>query len=254
MAKSKTDKREVTRIQQAIDKAIRMHDLLEEGDKITVGLSGGADSLVLLDTLAIRRKYFDVNYSLQAIHVNITNIPYSVDREYLENFCASRDVEFIWHDEEITIDKNKVRSNLCFICSWNRRRILFQLAEKTGANKLALGHHKDDALETMLMNMIFHGSISSLPFRLKMFDGALTLIRPLLFLEKKDVELYAKIKNIEARVKTCPYATKTHRTKVWSVLEEMQKLNPKAKDKLFDSMSNIYQEYLPVKNKQNDNN
>ena len=239
-------KKAVRTTEYLINQAIRKHNLLEQGDKILIGLSGGIDSLVLLKTLAERRRYFDVQYELIAMHVRLTNISYTADRQALESFCKHYDVTLLWHEEEIKIDPKKAKKNPCFICSWHRRRILFHEAEKLGANKLALGHHRDDALETLLMNMIFHGSISSLPVRLRMFDGELTLIRPLLFLDKDIIQKYAWAYGIENLATPCPFAGKTHRRRaIAELLEQMEQIHPAAKKNLMRSMSKIFEEYLP---------
>jgi len=242
---NKPKKKQINTVQQAFDKALKKHNLVENGDKILVGLSGGIDSLVLLDLLAIRRKYFDVDFELTAVHINVVNIPYVVDNEYIADFCKKRNVKLFFVEKEIVIDKDKITTNPCFICSWNRRKLLFNYAKEHNFNKLAMGHHKDDAIETFLMNLVYHGTISSLPVRLKMFDGRMDLIRPLMYLEKKQIVNFAKIKGYEAKLKTCKFDDKTYRRKILSVLEEMKKFHPQAANNIFKAMSNIYKEYLP---------
>ena len=241
----KLDKKKINTVQQAFDKAVKKHNLIENGDKILVGLSGGIDSLVLLDLLAIRKKYFPVDFELTAVHVDIENIPYSVDTEYLASFCQERDVKFIDFQKTIEIDSKKITTNPCFICSWNRRKLLFNYAKESGYNKLALGHHKDDAVETFMINLIYHGSISSLPVNLTMFGGRMQLVRPLMYLNKQQILDYAKIRGYEAKLKTCNFDPLTNRRKVWQVIELMKEFNPKADDMIFKAMSNIFEEYLP---------
>ncbi len=241
----KLKKKHINTVQQAFDKALKKHNLIENGDKILVGLSGGIDSLVLLDLLAIRKKYFDVDFELKAVHINIENIPYSIDSQYLNGFCEGRGVEFLGVDKEIEIDKSKITTNPCFICSWNRRKLLFNYAKENNFNKLAMGHHKDDAVETFLMNLIYHGTISSLPVKLKMFDGRMDLIRPLMYLNKEQILKYAEIRGFEAKLKTCKFDNKTYRRKIIAVLEEMKQFHPQAANNIFKAMSNIYTEYLP---------
>ncbi len=241
----KLAKKKINTVQQAFEKALKKHDLIKENDRVLVGLSGGIDSLVLLDLLAMRQKYFNVNFSLKAAHVNIKNIPYSVDVDFLKEFCEQREVEFLFIDKKIEIDKDKITTNPCFICSWNRRKLLFNYARENEFNKLALGHHKDDAIETFLINMIYHGTISSLPVSLKMFEGRMDLIRPLMYLNKQQILDFSQEKNYEARLKTCSFDDKTKRRKLTSVLEEMRKFNPYVDANIFKAMSNIYAEYLP---------
>lgn len=241
----KRDKQLLKRIQGTIDSAIEKHSMIEEGDIILVGLSGGKDSFTLLENLANRKKYYKTDFKLLATHVDITNIPYTVDLEYINDFCKSRDVEFILSSKKIEIDKNKIKTNPCFICSWNRRKLLFNLTKKLNCNKLALGHHKDDAVETFLMNMIYHSSISSLPAKLKMFDGRVHLIRPMIYLSKNEINKYAELKQFPEQKLTCSYDHVTKRNEMAMLLRGMEILNPNVKDNIFKSMSNIYEEYLP---------
>ncbi len=242
----KDNRKILRRTEHLINQAVRKHKLIENNDHIVIGLSGGIDSMILLHTLAMRRRYYTEQYQLTAVHVQLTNISYQANKKHLEQFCHQYDVPLIWHEEKADINPQKVRKNPCFICSWNRRRILFQLTEKLGANKLALGHHRDDALETLLMNMIYHGSISSLPARLKMFNGNLILIRPLIYVGKEMLAAYAWINDINPQVKPCPFANRTNRRQsIAHLLTEMEKIHPAARNNLFRAMSHIYTEYLP---------
>ncbi len=241
----KLNKKIISKVQQATDKAIKKHLLIEPNDKILVGLSGGVDSLVLLDNLANKKKYYGFDFDLQAVHINVSNIAYKVNRDFLTDFCKKINVELLFVEREIDIDETKITNNPCFICSWNRRKLLFNYANENSYNKLALGHHRDDAIETFLMNMIYHGSISSLPANLSMFEGRMQLIRPMIYLDKEQILSYAKIKNIEPQIKTCEFDSDTNRRKMGSVLAEMEKFHPKVKQNIFNAMSNIYDEYLP---------
>jgi len=241
----KNDKRKVRKIQGVIDSAIEKHSMIEENDIILVGLSGGKDSFTLLDALSIRQKHYKTKFKLIAAHVNISNIPYSIDKEYIENFCKERDVEFIFQHEKIEIDKEKVKTNPCFICSWNRRKLLFNLSKDLNCTKIALGHHRDDAIETFLLNMMYHSSISSLPAKLKMFEGRIHLIRPMIYLSKDEINEYSILKQYPEQKLTCSYDHITKRGEMAMLLKGMEILNPHVRETLFKSMSNIYQEYLP---------
>ncbi len=241
----KLDRKTVNKVQQAIDKAVKSHNLIEKDDKILVGISGGLDSMVLLENLAHKRKHYNFHFEIEAVHINISNIPYIVDKKYMNDFCNQFDIKLTFFEKEIEIDSAKVTTNPCFICSWNRRKLLFNYAKQHNFNKLALGHHKDDAIETFLMNLVYHGSISSLPAKLKMFDGRMHLIRPMIYLTKEQITEYARVKNYKAQLKTCNFDSQTSRRKMESIIEEMQKFNPNVKTNIFKAMSNIFPEYLP---------
>ncbi len=241
----KHTKKRLRTIDMQINRALRLHKLIEDGDKILVGLSGGVDSMVLLHALAMRRKYW-ADFKLSAMHVNLVNLPYQADRDYLQQFCDRLEVPLFWHEQSIVIEKDKGGKTPCFICSWNRRRILFKQAEALAYNKLALGHHRDDAIETFLMNMIYRGTLSSLPEKLRMFDGKLFLIRPILYLTKNDIEFYARHYDIRTSVKTCSFAGQTaRRREISRIMNQMQQIHPRALDNVFRSMGRRFDEYLP---------
>lgn len=241
----KVRKKNINKVQQATDKAIKKHKLIENNDKIIVGISGGIDSLVMLENLAHKQKYYNTKFELQAIHINIKNIPYTVNKEFLRNFCHKLNIKLTFFEENININHSKITTNPCFICSWNRRKILFKHAKENKFNKIALGHHKDDAIETFLMNIIFHGSISSLPAKLEMFNGEIKLIRPMIYLSKNQIVKYAEARNYKPKIKTCSFDNNTNRRKMNKIISEMEKFNPNVKKNIFKAMNNIYNEYLP---------
>lgn len=153
-------------------KVIYKHSLIEKDDSILLGLSGGKDSLILLDLLGDRLKHLPFPFKVIACYIEIEEIGYKVDEKYLKERCESYSIPFVKKQFSIG-DLDKRGKKPCFICSWNRRKKLFETARKLKCNKIALGHHTDDAIETLFMNMINHGSISSLPYHLKMFEGEL---------------------------------------------------------------------------------
>ena len=227
-----------------VGEALHKYKMVEENDNILVGLSGGKDSTGLLDALVNRRRLIPFDFNITAIHINVTTIPYETDKEYLQRFCEERGVEFIYEENDVSIDI-KPGQKPCFYCSWARRKSLFSYAVQHGFNKVALGHHLDDAVETLLMNMTYHGEFSSLPAKLSMFDGQLHLIRPLLLLTDRELIRYAEITGYKPLVRNCPYENITQRNEMREILKSFSKINPKAKFNLFRSMTNINREYLP---------
>lgn len=165
------------KLEGKVNKTIFGYNLIENGDRVMVGLSGGKDSYSLLDLLISRRKALPIDFQLHACHVMAADMNYRADIDYMKKNCAKNNVTF--HLKEITVEYNpNDRKPACFICSWKRRKMLFRATRENGCNKLALGHHLDDAIETLLMNMINHSSISSIPPNLSMFNGDIKLIRP----------------------------------------------------------------------------
>lgn len=226
------------------------HQLVEVGDRVLVGLSGGKDSMILLEALADRRRHLPFDFQIFAVHVSATNIGYKMDTGYLEEFCDELKIPLYLEEIELdlTVDPKK---SPCFICSWHRRKRIFELSKELDCNKVAMGHHKDDAIQTVLLNMIFHGSISSLPQKLSMFEGRIQLIRPLLFIPEKELTYYATLRSFKKQEKSCPYDDTTTRESIKELIRQMDRLNRNARRNIFQAMDNIYEEYLPDIKKDN---
>ncbi|MFH0759783.1 MAG: tRNA 2-thiocytidine biosynthesis TtcA family protein [Bacteroidota bacterium] len=225
---------------------MRDHDMIAEGDRVLVGLSGGKDSMILLQALVERRGAVPFDFKIEAAHVEATGIGYQIDREKLTSFCKSLDVPLYYRTIASGLEKDKSKS-ACFVCSWHRRKKLFDITRELDFNKLALGHHRDDALETLLMNMIYHGSISSLPYSLVMFGGRVKLIRPLLDVNEKLLQDYTEMNGLLKVEKSCPHEDKTQRKKMAWLLKEIEALHGRGPYNMFKSMDKIFEEYLPRK-------
>lgn len=239
-------RKQFDKICKKVGKTIYDFNLIENNDRVLVGLSGGKDSLVLLETLADRKKHIPASFELFAIHVTAINVGYRADTEYLADYCETIGVPL--YLEEVEVDFNrKTEKQPCFICSWARRKKIFNKAKEINCNKIALGHHFDDAIKTMLMNLIYHGSYSSLPQMLSMFDGRAQLIRPLLMVPEKELALYASLCGFREYEKTCPYENLTKRNEMENLLQYLEKMNKDVRKNLFRAMDNIYNEYLPRK-------
>ena len=236
--------RQFEKICNKVGKAINEFRLIDDGDRILVGLSGGKDSMILLETLADRKKHLPFKFDLLAIHVTAANIGYSTDTEYLADFCASLNVPLYLEDIEVNLDIDPEKSP-CFVCSWHRRKAIFNKSKELGCNKVAFGHHKDDAIQIFLMNLIYHGSVSSLPHKLSMFGGRIHLIRPLLKIPENELSYYAGMRSFKKNEKTCQYDHSTKREAIKNLIREIDKLNRNARKNLFRAMDNIYPDYLP---------
>ncbi len=240
---NKAEKRFLEKIRTKVSRAIIDYQLIEENDTIVVGISGGKDSMALLDILANRLLSSPVKYRLKAVHIQLTDVPYYTDSEYLKSFCESRNIDF-----DLIIDEQKIiipSKQPCFYCAWNRRKLLFEYTAKHQFQKLAFGHHKDDAVETLLMNMIQHGEFSAFPVKLQMFDGKFEIIRPLIYTSNKELERYAKLIGYKPLPYDCKYADSNQREKIKSLIRQMYQINPDAVSKIFKSMQKIDTKHLP---------
>jgi len=234
------------KIEKSVGRAINRYSLIKENDKVAVALSGGKDSLVMLETVAGRRKRLPVTYEVMAVHVHVKNIGYETDLNFINRFCEKLNVELRVIETEADLDRDKNKT-ICFICSWLRRKELFDFVKKEKCGKLAFGHHRDDAIETLLMNMISNSSISSMPPLLSMFNGEFDLIRPLILLGEDEILNYAKLRNYPSQIKLCPHGDDTRRADAKRLLTEMEKIDRNARQNIYSAMSNIHGEYLPIK-------
>lgn len=241
------------RIQKQFGRATKHYSMLDDGDKILVALSGGKDSLTMLKLMAERSRIHKPQTSIVAAHVTMVNIPYKADPAYLKDFCNSLGVELHIIESSFDASTDK-RKSPCFLCSWNRRKALFTLAQEIGCNKIALGHNMDDFIETMLMNITFQGAFSAMAPVMPMDKFPITVIRPLCLVNENDVKAYAKECGFPPMKKNCPYENDSNRKTMKELLRQLEEINPEARYNLWGAMSNIQSSLLPPKINKNDKN
>ena len=244
-----------TRLTKRFHKACADYGLIADGDHILIGLSGGKDSLALVEFLGKRAQVYVPSFKVTAVHVREKERDYHSDLSYLEDFCARARVPFVVRDTEIgdeamrrdgEEEKSKEK-HPCFLCSWYRRKVLFDVAKELGCNKIALGHHKDDLVETLLMNLIFQGSIATIPPLLQMEKMPIQMIRPLCLIEEKDIQRYAELSQYVKQQKLCPLEKVSSRAEVKQLLKQLEMMNPNVRDSIYGAMENIKADYLPKK-------
>ena len=246
MPKPTEEQRLKNKIQKQFNKATKGYSMFTDGDKILVALSGGKDSLMLLQLLSERSRIHKPAISIVAAHVVMVNIPYKSDHTFLKQFCNGLGVEL--HILESSFDASTdTRKSPCFLCSWNRRKALFTLAQEIGCNKIALGHNMDDFIETMLMNITFQGAFSAMAPVMQMEKFPITVIRPLCLVNEQDVEEYAKERKFPTQIKNCPHENASNRRTMKELLQQLEQLNPEARYNLWGAMSNIQPALLPPK-------
>jgi len=233
------------RVRRLVGKAICEYGLIEDGDRILVGVSGGKDSLTLLKVLAEREKVVPIGYELVAVNVDLGFSPMPV--EQLEAFARSLGIPFVVKHTQIgpkahSPDNPEVP---CFICSRWRRKVLFETAAELGCNKVALGHNKDDILVTFFLNVLFSGEISTMVPKQELFGGRLTIIRPLALVDEERIEAFSRIHRLPVFDDRCPTKGKTKRHEVKAWLKEMFARHREAKGNAFHALSNVNLKYLP---------
>ncbi len=220
------------KLKAKFEKAIFDYGMIEDGDKVLVALSGGKDSLFLTEMLAERMRIWKPKFSVEAIHVRMSHIDYRTSTDYLERFCQELHVplHIVETDFDPSTDKRKVP---CFLCSWYRRKTIFQQAQSLGCNKIALGHHQDDIIHTALLNQLFQGRYETMPVKLAMQKMPFTLIRPLCLMAEADILRMATLRQYEKQEKLCPYETSSNRTYVAHLFAEIEKQNPEARHSMW---------------------
>jgi tRNA(Ile)-lysidine synthase TilS/MesJ len=223
------------RIDTRLRKALRDYRLIEDGDKILIALSGGKDSLALVELLGRRMKIFKPRFTAEAIHVRMENIDYESSTEYLEKFCADCGIKLhvVTTSFDASTDK---RSSPCFLCPWNRRKEMFRLAQEQGFNKIALGHHQDDIIQTMMMNLLFHGHFEGMSPKLKLDKMPITIIRPLCLEHEDDLRAMAKEHGYKSQKKICPYDNDTKRAEMAELYKKMEAVSPHARNHIWNAL------------------
>jgi len=216
-----------------VGKTISDYGLIENKDRIMVAVSGGKDSLSLLRLLRVRSNYVPIEYELLAVHIDLGYSPGQVEKlsEYL------REQGYQYHIEKRKCDIKPGEKVDCFWCSWNRRKALFEVADKFGFKKIALAHNKDDLVETVLLNLFYHGEISTMLPSLEFFNGRFLVIRPLVDIEDCELKRYAEIMQLPYQEHRCPFkADTTKRMKMRELISSLCRENPHIKSNILKSI------------------
>ena len=218
-------------------KAIEDFNMIEDGDKIAVCLSGGKDSISLLMGLRAMQRFYPKHYDIIAVSVN-PGFDF-FDTVFLQNLCDSIDVPLFIENsniKEIVFDVRKEK-NPCSLCANLRRGIINTVAIREHCNKIALGHNKDDLLETFCLNLLYTGNISTFAPVSFMDRSGITLIRPLIYTPEKDTKSFVKRNNIEVMPKCCPMDGHSKREDMKNLIYDLSKDIPMVKANLFGAIS-----------------
>ena len=231
-------------LNRAIGKALHKYEMIADGDRIVVGVSGGADSLTLMWMLGERLKRVPINYEL---------FPVYIDPGYEGSFGESLEwygnrvgfsIRTEYTDYGLVAHGPENRENPCFLCSRLRRKRLFEIADELGCSKLALGHNKDDIIETLFMNICYAGEISTMMPSQDFFQGKFTVIRPLAFADEQLIRKFARDQKFPEFINQCPSAGNSKRQEIKIILQELYRANKKVKGNIFRAMSHVKTEYL----------
>ncbi len=217
------------------NKACTAYGLLADGDRILLALSGGKDSLVMAQLMAERARIFKPSIHVEAVHVVMDNVPYQTDILHMQAFCNALGIHLhILHTSfDESTDKRRTR---CFLCARYRRKAMFRFAVEHGFNKVALGHHQDDFLATMLMNLLYEGSFHSMRPSMPMEHYPLTIIRPLCLFPEKDIASHAAEAQLVRQISPCPYEDRTHRSEMERLSQSLCTLHPEARQSMWHAL------------------
>lgn len=240
--KEKKIRKYETRVAKLAGKAMHDYDMISANDRIAVAVSGGKDSLTMLHILHIRLKWIPINYELIPVFVKL-NAPCSEDTnlDEIKRICSEMGLTLIVKEMEL----KKAKRSQCFWCAWNRRKELFNVCEEYNCNKLAMGHHKDDIIETFILNLFYHGEIATMPPKLDFFKGKLTMIRPLSYVEEKMTKRYAEEHGFKVSACSNDFSKDSKRVMVKNLIRDYKSKVPELKSNLFNSMrKEIKKDYL----------
>lgn len=234
------------RLRRFTGQAIADFNMIEEGDRIMVCLSGGKDSYTLLDILQNLQRSAPVNFELFAINLDQKQpgFPEHILPEYLD----SLGIEYkIVEEDTYSIVKDIIPEGktTCSLCSRLRRGILYRTAKEMGATKIALGHHRDDMIETMFLNMFYGGKLKGMPAKLLSDDGQHMVIRPLAYCKEKDIVKYAEAKEFPIiPCNLCGSQENLQRKHIKAMLNEWDKTQPGRVETIFTAMQNVVPSHL----------
>jgi tRNA 2-thiocytidine biosynthesis protein TtcA len=244
LSQMKTGYRLPARLNRKIGRAMHDYSMFSAADNVLVAVSGGVDSLVLSAVLSMWLKKAPIRFKLTMHHIDHGFWRRDATME-AAGTAIGRQLQPFGLTLQIAAERDfGEETRTCFLCSRSRRSQLFDLAREQGFNKIAMGHHKDDLIETFFLNAIYSGNISTMLPRQDLFDGTLAIVRPLAYLEKTEVQQIADDLQLQPVKNLCPLSEDTRREKVRSLLQRFYEDEPQTKNTVFAALSNIRREYL----------
>ena len=235
------------RLAKKVTKAIVDFKLIEEGDRVMVGLSGGKDSWALMQLLDVLRQRAPIKFTLVAVNVDSGYREYKHD--VIARTCEERRWEYrIEHTSigEVLDDVLDASATPCSLCARLRRGVLYRLAAEVGATKIALGHHADDFIETLLLNVLFAGSLKAMPARLVSDNGKHLVIRPLVYVGEDEARIYTKTCKLPIIGCCCPVCgdLSLQRQRIKRLLLDLEREHPGVKGSMLKALANVGPRHL----------
>ena len=231
-----------------LEKAVTDYGMISAGDRVLVGVSGGMDSMALLDLLNTPMVYIPP-FSVVAVHIDLGFDPACTGSEVLSRWLKEAGYDFVIERSDIgpLSHSEYNRKNPCFLCSRLRRKIIFETAERMGCTKIAFAHHRDDIIETLLLNLFYGREISTMVPDQPVFGGKLHIIRPLAYLAEGLIKKFAGEKKFPVFENLCPTSLISRRRYIKDILDMLEKDNPRIRDNIWKAMGHVKQDYIPAK-------
>ena len=227
---------EMKRMLSFVRRAVDDYNMIEEGDRIAVGVSGGKDSLTLLAVMAALKRFYPKKFEVVGITIDMGFE--GSDFSPVEEYCKELGVEYVVVKTEIAkiIFDVRKESNPCSLCAKMRRGSLHAAAQEAGCNKVALGHHYDDAVETFMMNLFFEGRLGCFSPVTYLSNRRIKLIRPMIYAQEKDVQYFTRRQTLPVITSLCPEDHATERENMKKLLAELERGNKGVKHRIFNAM------------------
>jgi len=233
-------------INRLIGQAMHAYNMLADGDSVLVAVSGGIDSLTLAAVLKTWQKKAPIHYNLSAVHLDM-GLDSGFTASHVRRELTKIGMEVLIAPTsfgEQAINSAGKKGGGCFQCARDRRTRLFSLAREKNCNKLALGHHQEDLIETFFLNILYSGNISTMVPAQPLFDNRLMIIRPFAFIDKRQIKKIADAYQLTPSGNLCPLSATSRREKVRQLVESLCRENPRLKGNIFAALSNVRTEYL----------
>ncbi len=223
----------VMRFIKLTGRAINQYEMIKEGDTVLLGVSGGKDSLALALALSLRRKWLPVHYDLKAVMINWKEHPIPQEkREPLQRYFADLGIDFLIKDELMFPGSFDGEFN-CYLCSRNRRRILFEYASENDLSLIAMGHHLDDLVETTMMNLCFRANFATMLPIQEFFKGKLHIIRPMIEVHEQTTRRLAEQYSLPVVKPVCPYDQTNIRSSIKPIIGQFSKMDKLVREHIY---------------------
>lgn len=235
---------DLQRLTSLLRQCIQKYDMVQPGDRITVGLSGGKDSLCLLMGLAALRRFYPVPFELFAIHVDVGAGMSAENIQRMADFCQQQGVAFHYVKTQIyqIVFEERKEKNPCSLCAKMRKGALNETALSLGCGKIAYAHHKDDFIETSVMNLLLEGRYDCFPPVTQLDKTGLLVLRPMLLVDERDVIGFTRKYDLPVVKNPCPADGRTRREDVKQFIRESRKQFPNIRESLFSAVTALFEE------------